>query len=282
MSRITISAIITTYNRKEWLAETIEGVMGQSPDEIIVVDDGSRDGTDELIKQYSDDITYIYQHNKGISAARNRGVKAAQGEYIAFCDSDDLWCAGKLKHQLNHLASHPHCLINYTDEIWIRNGVTVNPGKRHRKVFGDIYRPSLDLCLISPSSVLLKRTFFEDMGGFDETLPACEDYDLWLRISRKHKVCLIDRKLIVKRGGHADQLSRKYWGMDRFRVKTFLKLLRSGELTVDQRRWTEEKLRQKCAILAQGCMKRNRIEEGEYFHSLPSDLNRQDPAIDGS
>lgn len=276
MSLPTISAVITTFNRKEWLAETIEGVLNQSlpPEEVIVVDDGSWDGTEELVKQYP--IQYIYQNNKGISAARNLGLSVIQGDYVAFCDSDDLWGKDKLRQQIHHLTSHPDCLMNYTDEIWIRNGVRVNPKKRHRKVYGDIYRSSLDLCLVSPSSALIKKTLLADMGGFDETLPACEDYDLWLRIASTYQVCFIDEKLIVKRGGHADQLSRKYWGMDRFRAKTLVKLILSGQLTAEQRRWTEKKLQEKCEILAKGCIRRNRKGEGKYFHTLPSSLNLQE------
>jgi glycosyltransferase involved in cell wall biosynthesis len=274
MSTPTVSAIITTYNRANWLSETICAVMNQSlaPDEIIVVDDGSDDDTQDVIKNYASDIKYIYQDNYGISSARNRGLQATRGEYIAYCDSDDLWCKDKLKHQVDHLNTHPDCFINYTDEIWIRNGVRVNPKKRHRKVLGDIYRPSLDLCLISPSSAIIARKLFEDIGGFDEALPTCEDYDLWLRIARSHQVCLVDKKLIKKRGGHDDQLSRKYWGMDRFRVKTLVKLLTAGDLNADQHNWTQSKLYEKCKILAQGCVKRDRIKEGEYFRSLPSSL----------
>jgi glycosyltransferase involved in cell wall biosynthesis len=276
LSTVTVSAVITTYNRKEWLSETIEGVLNQSlpPEETIVVDDGSRDETEDLVKQYP--VQYIYQDNKGISAARNLGLKVTHGDYVAFCDSDDLWCKDKLRQQIQHLSSHSDCLINYTDEIWIRNGVRVNPKERHRKVYGDIYRSSLDLCLVSPSSAMISRKLLENMGNFDETLPACEDYDLWLRIASAYQVCFIDEKLIVKRGGHADQLSRKYWGMDRFRVKALVKLILSGKLTPPQQRWTENKLQEKCDILAQGCIKRNRKEEGKYFHTLPSSLNLQE------
>jgi hypothetical protein len=134
--------------------------------------------------------------------------------------------------------------------------VRVNPHNKHRKEGGDIFARSLELCLVSPSAVMLCKGLFERLGGFDEALPACEDYDLWLRITVRVPVHFIAMPLVVKRGGHADQLSRRFWGMDRFRVQALCKLLESGVLSDQQRRLTLEMLRKKCTILAHGAQKR--------------------------
>lgn len=126
-----ISVIIPTYNRCWILKEAIDSVLSQkfSDFEIIVVDDGSTDATNELLSTYGDQITTISQQNKGVSAARNAGISFARGGYIAFLDSDDMWLPEKLSCQHDFFQSHPEALICQTDEIWIRNGVRVNPKK---------------------------------------------------------------------------------------------------------------------------------------------------------
>ena len=263
MPRVTV--VIPTYNRRDLVREAIASVTAQSyPDvEVIVVDDGSNDGTAEVVQQFAG-VQYVYQSNRGVSAARNGGVALARGELIAFLDSDDLWQPHKLTHQVALFDQHSDAEMCHTDEIWIRNGMRVNPHHKHRKAGGDIFARSLELCLVSPSSVMMRRALFERLGGFDETLPACEDYDLWLRISARLPVHFIAMPLVVKRGGHADQLSRRFWGMDRFRVQSLCKLLESGMLSDEQRQLTVEMLRKKCTILAQGARKRGQ-ESAPYL-----------------
>ena len=152
-----------------------------------------------LLSTFEDRITVIRQANRGVSAARNAGIRAATGELIALLDSDDTWLPGKVTAQVSFFSTHPDALVCQTQEIWVRNGVRVNPGKRHRKQAGMIFERSLALCLVSPSAVMMRRSLLDDVGLFDEALPACEDYDLWLRIAWKHPIHLIDRPLIVKR-----------------------------------------------------------------------------------
>jgi GT2 family glycosyltransferase len=170
--------------------------------------------------------------------------------------------------------AHPDAQICHTEEIWLRNGIRVNPHRKHRKPSGDIFARSLDLCLVSPSAVMLRRTFFEQLGGFDENLPACEDYDLWLRIAAREPVHLLNEPLVIKRGGHADQLSHRFWGMDRFRVQTLSKLLKSGTLSLAQRAQAVATLQAKCAILVQGARKRGRGGE-EYARLAAAYAERQ-------
>lgn len=260
-----VSVIIPTYNRRDFIREALASVLAQTFQdfELIVVDDGSTDGTEEIVQEFPC-TRYVFQENQGVSAARNVGAALSQGELIAFLDSDDFWQPEKLAAQIAFFAARPEARICQTEEMWLRNGVRVNPRNKHRKPSGDIFAASLHLCLVSPSAVMLRRELFEQIGGFDEKLPACEDYDLWLRIAACEPVHLIEEPLVIKRGGHVDQLSRRFWGMDRFRIAALCKVLDSGRLSPEQRRQAEEALRTKCAILAQGAQKRGKGGE-EYL-----------------
>ena len=220
------------------LREAVESVLAQAftDFELIVVDDGSTDGSEVKVRRLGAPIRVICQPRRGVAAARNAGASAAKGRYLAFLDSDDLWLPEKLAAQMRFMEEHPEAGICQTEEIWIRRGARVNPKARHRKPSGDIFKRSLELCLVSPSAVMMTRALFHKAGGFDEALPVCEDYDLWLRIAVDHTVPLLARALVVKRGGHEDQLSHSVWGMDRFRVASLQKLLRCG-LAGERRQW---------------------------------------------
>lgn len=264
-----VSVIIPTYNRAWVLKEAIDSVLAQDYKdfELIVVDDGSTDNTSQILDSYDQDLIVLRQSNKGVSAARNRGIAAACGRLIAFLDSDDLWLPRKLSSQVDFFNSNPAAVINQTEEIWIRNGVRVNPKNRHHKFSGMIFERSLGLCLVSPSAVMIKKNLFSKVGGFDESLPACEDYDLWLRISCQYPVHLIDTPLIMKRGGHADQLS-KAPGLDKFRIQALKKIIESGHLEPDLYRAAVRTLQEKCAIFAAGCRKRGKDAEARYYNEL--------------
>jgi glycosyltransferase involved in cell wall biosynthesis len=265
-----VSVIIPTHNRAAWVGEAAASVLAQSYGdyELMVVDDGSTDGTGDVLASLGGRLKVLrLEERQGVSAARNRGAALARGEWLAFLDSDDLWLPEKLARQMDYLRSHPDCAICQTEEIWIRNGVRVNPPKTHRKAGGDIFLPSLTRCLVSPSAVVLRRGLFEDLGGFDETLPAAEDYDLWLRLAWRQPVGLLPEPLIIKRGGHPDQLSRQ-WGLDRWRIKALRKILQEPLLPPDYREAAERTLRHKCAIYAQGCEKRGRRAEAREYKAI--------------
>ncbi len=273
-----VSVVIPTYNRAYCLTRALDSVLNQtSPlSEIIIVDDGSDDGTHKLLENYgfsgslseSQKLRYVRQNNKGVSAARNLGIRYARGEYIAFLDSDDAWGERKIERQLAVLSEKRWTKrIVHTDEEWIRNGRKVNPRKKHLKSGGDIFAKCLPLCCISPSSVLIHRSLFEDYGLFDETLPACEDYDMWLRITAFEEVLFVQEALTVKYGGHDDQLSRAYWGMDRFRVKSLEKLVNNERITHVQRSQAIEMLIRKLSILAVGARKRGKISNARDYET---------------
>lgn len=266
---IETSVIIPTYNRLPFLKEAIESVQNQTyrDFEIIVVDDGSTDKTGQWITHLAEPIKYIYQENRGVSLARNVGINAAYGNYITFLDSDDLWQKNKLASEIDFMKSNPEALVCYTDEIWIRRRVRVNPRKRHRKYSGWIFEHCVPLCIVSPSSVLMRRKFFDIVGVFDEGLPACEDYDLWLRASLRVPFHFIPQKLIVKRGGRSDQLSSQ-WGLDKYRVQALLKLLEDAALNSKQRELVVSTIREKCRVLEQGFRKRGKSDEAEFYRGI--------------
>ena len=253
-----ISVVIPTFNRRQLVTRAINSVLNQtnSPAEIIVVDDGSTDGTFEhLNKHFSSTVVLLRcDENRGVSAARNFGIAHSSGDWIALLDSDDEWLPDKLTQQVGYLKQHP-LLVCHTNEIWIRNGVRVNQMNKHRKFGGDIFKHCLAMCAMSPSSILLKKSLVLDTGGFNETFPACEDYDLWLRLCARTPVLYLEQPLIRKYGGHNDQLSTKHWGMDRFRVRSMDELLQSDTLCEKKRKLTQDMLIKKLAILHKGAVK---------------------------
>lgn len=270
-----ISVVIPTYNRAKFVKEAVESVLAQTyaDFELIVVDDGSTDETQKVLAGYGDKIKVLQQANKGVSAARNVGIAQAKGEWIAFLDSDDLWKRNKLEKQMKWLASHRQVQICHTDEIWIRKGVRVNPMKKHAKPHGWIFEQCLPFCVVSPSSILIHQSLFEKHGNFDEELPACEDYDLWLRFAAKVPFGFVPEKLLTKRGGHEDQLSHKHWGLDRFRVQSLIKLVQSGTLKPEKLELAKKMLREKCQILATGAEKRGKLDEAKQYLSQMEFLN---------
>ncbi|MEW6526671.1 MAG: glycosyltransferase [Spirochaetota bacterium] len=257
------SVVIATFNRAHLVTRAVESVLTQkfTDYECIVVDDGSTDDTSRVLSHYTNKIKYIYIPHSGVSTARNRGIQQAQGEWIAFLDSDDMWLPGKLAAHYEYIQAHPNIYIHQTDELWIRNGKRVNPMKKHQKKEGHIFEDCLHLCLVSPSAVVVHRSVFERVGMFDERMPVCEDYDLWLRVAWQYYIGFIPQKLIVKFGGHSDQLSLSLWGMDRFRVYALCKLIANDGLLLPEAYYHKavEVALQKCSVLYQGAKKRSNV-----------------------
>jgi glycosyltransferase involved in cell wall biosynthesis len=264
-----VSVIIPTYNRWPLLGEAVESVLKQTRKdfELIVVDDGSTDESAKHLARYGARLRLLSQTRRGVAAARNFGAAVACGRFLAFLDSDDLWHPKKLQVQTDFMLRRPDVEICQTEEIWLRQGVRVNPKAIHRKPSGDIFLRSLELCLVSPSAVMMTRSLFHEAGGFDEALPVCEDYDLWLRLGVDHLFGLVSEPLAIKRGGRADQLSRSVWGMDRYRVFALQKLLRS-RIDGARRAAVLDTMRRKIAILAQGARKRGREREARDYEAV--------------
>ena len=266
-----VTVILPTWNRAKWLRTSIESVLSQTfhDFELIVVDDSSTDSTGKILESYSRKIRTILLHeNLGVSAARNTAIVQSDSKWIAFLDSDDYWHAEKLEKQIKQTKLFPEYKIHFTDEIWIRNGIRVNPKNKHLKKEGWIFKPSLALCLMAPSTVMIKRVLLERHGMFDEDLPVCEDYDLWLRLTAYYPVLLLNEKLMTRHGGHYDQLSKKLWGIDRFRVQSLQKILSHENLRPEDRTAAIRMLRKKCEILIKGFRNRGNMKEIRVYHNI--------------
>lgn len=265
-----ISVVIPSYNRRHTLERALRSVFLQSSkvDEVILVDDGSTDASAELVAHKFPGVKILRQANLGVSAARNRGIEAAQFEWIALLDSDDSWHAHKIEKIRAARREHPDIVLFHSDEIWIRNGVRVNPMHKHRKSGGWIFEQCLPLCAISPSASVIKSSVLRDLGMFDENLPACEDYDLWLRLCHRYPVHYLEQRLIVKYGGHEDQLSRQHPVMDRFRARALHRLLDGEQLSAEHQAAAESALLTKLDILLKGAIKHGNHQLIDEFAPL--------------
>jgi glycosyltransferase involved in cell wall biosynthesis len=254
--------------------EAVASVLAQTEGagEVIVVDDGSTDDTLSVLESFGSAIRIVPQPHRGVSAARNTGIKAAAGEWLAFLDSDDLWLPRKLRVQLDFFSENREFKICQTNETWVRSGRKLNPKVYHKKPRGHCFPQLIERCLISPSAVIIHREVFAEVGLFDESLPVCEDYDLWLRVGWRYPIGLIEEPLIIKRGGHPDQLSNSIPGFDRYRIQALENLLQKEALSPSQLALVLDALRQKCRIYGEGCRKRRRFEEAEFILNLPQRL----------
>lgn len=278
-----ISVIIPTYNRAGFLEQALASVLHQTVacGEILVVDDGSTDATSEIVSRISRaaqvPVRYLYQKNKGASAARNKGIAEARYDFLCFLDSDDRWVPQKLELQLKAMEQEPQYLLSHTREIWYRQGRRVNQKKKHSPPHGDIFRRALRMCVVGMSTTMIRKELFTRYGLFDEKMLCCEDYDLWLRVSRKEQFLLVDKALTLKDGGRTDQLSALYrLGMDTWRIASLCRLLKDGGLNTKQYALAFAELERKCRIYGNGCIKHGRAGEGKHCLALPDQFHRPD------
>ena len=261
-NKYKISVVIPTLNRINTLQRALDSVINQTykPAEIIVVDNGSSDGTLKFLREQYSKIRILTENKLGVSSARNKGIKKSINQWIALLDSDDAWHPRKLEIQTSMLDSalKEYNLI-HTDEVWFRNNKHINQMKKHKKQGGYIFERCLSLCCISPSSVLFKKNILDKVGLFDESLPVCEDYDMWLKICSSEEVLFAQDKLTYKYGGHKDQLSKSYWGMDRFRIKSIENIIKNFDLTYKQKKQAKKELIKKLKIIINGAFKRNNL-----------------------
>jgi glycosyltransferase involved in cell wall biosynthesis len=272
-----VSVIIPTYNRASLLERAIQSVLQQKgfAGELLIVDDGSTDETAEVVNDISspDNIQIRYHRrisNCGPASARNFGVSVAKHPLIAFLDSDDHWFPDKMKRQLEVLQKNPEFRICHTGEKWLRRGVHLNQKNIHKPRHGDIFAHCLKLCAVGMSTVVIYKSLFIECGGFDTSLPCCEDYDLWIRLSCYHKFLLLPDPLIVKEGGRVDQLSHMYRvGMDQYRIYALEKLIQNESLQREQLQLAINELTEKCRVYGSGCIKHGQAERGRRYLSIP-------------
>ncbi len=275
---IAVTAIIPTHNRSWILERSILSVFSQEYPhlELIVIDDGSTDQTDGVIENLQSkcpshiDFQYYKQTNQGVSSARNFAARKARGELLAFLDSDDEWLPDKTARQSQFLKEAPHIPLVHGEEIWVRDGKRVNPKKKHRKSGGRLFQESLKLCLISPSCSMIRRESYWELGGFNEKFTVCEDYDFWLRLTVQQEVGFIQDPLIIKYGGHHDQLSQRYKAMDYWRVLSMWNLINSQSIdSREDHRACLDEILHKSQILMKGYKRHQNLthlQEIENIH----------------
>jgi len=275
-THVEFSVIIPSYNRARLLARALDSILMQSypAREIIVIDDGSSDSTARLIRENYPEVRYHYQRHAGVSAARNCGIRLTSSRWIALLDSDDSWTPGKLAAQAKAIRTNPSTRLVHTNEIWIRDGARLPQKRHHRKYGGQIFEHCLATCVISPSAASIRRDVFDDVGLFDESLKACEDYDLWLRICAREPVSLVDEALVVKFGGHPDQLSRRTPALDHYRITALRKLIASRALTDTYRMMALATLREKIQIYIIGAKKRRRHCDVVKYERMAAEFSR--------
>jgi len=277
-----ISVIIPTYNRSSLLIEALESVFAQTAgySEIIVADDGSTDSTEADVVKLNDRILtpvrYIYQSHTGMPGqVRNMGAGMAEGEYLAFLDSDDFWQSEKLMKQIDFFENQSDIKICHTRETWLRKGKEISQAKQRHKREGNVFSDALKKCIIGPSTVMMKRELFEDAGGFREDLEIAEDYEFWLRITDRNPVGYIDEPLVIKRAGEWEQLSEKYGHIELFRLRGLKDLVDSRAFTEEHKEEAARELSLKCRIYAAGCRKRGRKDEAVEFEKLADEYTRR-------
>jgi len=265
-----ISVIIPNYNRVHMINRALDSVLLQSlpAKEIIVVDDGSTDQSREFIRNHYPNIRLLMQENKGVSAARNFGIREASGDWFALLDSDDEWMPEKLEMQIISLMNNRDHKVVHSNEIWIKDGKPLKQLKKHRKIGGYIFQHCLPLCAMSPSSIMIHRDIINEVGLFNESLPVCEDYDMWLRICCRFPVLFLDQALIIKYGGHKDQLSQRYRGMDRYRILALANILDKTYLKKEDREAAVRMMLKKITIYIKGAKKHGNNQFVEEFSLL--------------
>ena len=261
-----VSVIIPVYNRASLLKEALASVSNQTfkDIEIIVVDDGSDIKELSLIREYCCDVgaSLLELEHKGFPGrARNRGVEASKGALVAFLDSDDIWEREKLHYQTKYFLEHKEAKLVHTREIWNRAGKVISQKKQKHKRDGNLFEDALLKCIIGPSTVMMKKPIYSELGGFSDTIEVAEDYEFWLRYTNKYGVGYIDKPLVIKRSGEWNQLSTKYNQIEIFRIKGLRGLLKGGFFTAENTLLARREYVRKVEIYAKGCEKRGKLEE---------------------
>ncbi len=267
-----VDIVIPVFNRAWCVNRAICSVQNQSFKDfhLWVVDDGSTDNTIDVLHKALAQIPsgkmsiLQLKTNKGVSVARNLAIQAGSAKWVAFLDSDDEWHTHKLFKQLEYAKTHPQYPLIHTNETWLRNGLKINQKKKHLKKGGRIFTHSLEMCRISPSSALINRTFLLKIGLFREDFPVCEDYELWLRATARSPIGFINLPLVIKHGGHSDQLSHKYKAMDEWRVRAMFNCIHNPFIKSQEKHQLLKTLQKKCRILLNGYQKhKNFVNQSE-------------------
>ena len=271
-----VDIIIASYNRKAFLKRAVRSVYEQTYKDwnLIIVDDGSTDET--FLEDYGSQTKFFrLLENKGVSFARNYGIQKSSAEWLAFLDSDDEWKPSKLEKQMQLLQEHSSAKWLHCNELWIKNQKILHQKKKHKKTGARIFDLCVSLCCVSPSAVVIKRELFEELGVFREDFPVCEDYELWLRLSASYPILFLEEALIVKHGGHLDQLSFKFKAMDYWRVKALLPFLNDQRLSKEEKQKVRESLLKRTKILLKGYKKHKNFKNQDEIQNIYESLKKE-------
>lgn len=229
------AAIIPVRGRRELLGEAMESVLGQSlcPAELLVImDDYDESEALELKARYRSiencQLHFVRGEGTGPGSARNLGATLARSSWLAFLDSDDIWQKERLERLFAYLKKRPQLSVCHNEESWLRSKKGLTVPESLRPSTGRFLRASLSNCMISPSSLLIRRTVFLASGGFDPAYPVCEDFEFFLRLLKTRVAGLVPEKLTIKRSGNWPQLSASH-NLDCYRLRALLTYLKDPE-----------------------------------------------------
>lgn len=292
MAEVTLSVVIPHYNRSVLLQEALNSVLCQTwkDFEIIVVDDGSCNLEADEARRITCEAGGLFveiSHCGFPGKVRNHGVGVAQGALVAFLDSDDLWLPRKLEQQIALFRRHPEFRWVHTREIWKRGERIVSQRKQKHQREGDLFADALVKCIVGPSTVVINKESYWEVGGFAEEIEIAEDYEFWLRFSFLYPCGYIDEPQIIKRAGEWEQLSEKYGQIEIFRLKALKQFLVWLENQTERdttphaedhpcipikKQLAQEEYRRKCEIYATGCAKRDKKEEANHWFAEAASL----------
>jgi len=288
-----VSVIVPTFNAGESLIETIRSALDQSfrDMEILVIDDGSSDDSAvEVLRRLGPDperaetlwrqrtasstgacgfgfwtrdlaLQYVYQSNRGMGTARNRGLQLSQGEYIAFLEPEYIWDKDHLQHQIDFFNERTDAWISHGRVVPFMRSVPRNGKKKPRGATAMEFTEVVAGTGVCASAIVIRRRCLESHGYFDENLPSCEDYDLWIRIAAHMPIYQIPEAIVHQKRSP----SIPSWSLDRYRVYALEKAFQSGHLNSEQRHRVAEEVVERCDILVDGYRKRNNTERANFY-----------------
>ena len=262
----TVSVIIHTYNNEKFIAETVESVLNQTYKdyEIIVVDDGSVDGTRDALMPYMQKIRYHYKENGGIASAKNAGIGLSQAEFVAFLDHDDLWVPDKLQLQMEHFNENPQIGLVYAKYTSFRDGKELRT-KPEKGYSGWIFKELLSKSFIQTSTVVVKRECLDAVGPYDETFSLGDEYDMFLRIAQKFQCGFVDKGLTRYRV-HDTNASNNDFLFDNENLGVYKKIYNNfTDLDGVEKKILRKRIARYSMKVAEGLYSQGKLEESKEY-----------------
>ncbi len=262
----TVSVIIHTYNNEKFIAETIESVLNQTYKdyEIIIVDDGSVDGTRDALSPYKQKIRYHYKENGGIASAKNTGISLSEAEFVAFLDHDDLWVSDKLQLQMECFKENPQVGLVYAQYTSFRDGKELRT-KPEKGYSGWIFKELLAKSFIQTSTVMVKKECLNIVGSYDESFSLGDEYDMFLRISKKFQCGFVDKGLTRYRV-HDTNASNNDFLFDNENLGVYKKIYDNfTDLDGEEKKILRKRIARYSMKVAEGLISQGKLEESKKY-----------------